>query len=188
MLDHMRDGPGWAGYCESLGLSATETVQLGRLYALLHDIGHLPFSHLFELGFESYAAAARTTTALEALCQEWVGVLGYAKLHEACGAAIAPTIIEGLPVSDGLKANLVRLLTTKRLALSDPLRPIKQLVDSEVDADRIDSTARDGLLAGGEYGRFDIERLASSAFVVERDGGWTLAYSAKAVGPLEPLL
>src|SRR5207245_10137448 len=79
-------------------------------------------------------------------------------------------------------------MKTKTLESSDVLLPVKLLVDSEVDSDRIDSTARDGLLAGGEYGTYDIDRLCRSVFLQRHGSSWRLAYSHKSLSSIEALL
>lgn len=185
----------WDAYQQTLGLSRDEFEQACRLYALLHDVGHLPLSHLFEQAFEHYAEEILPPTTLHALCQQWFGGSGFSKLHEACGSALAIVILNEVQPQPSIKIKdaVLQLMASKKLDDADPLRPIKLLVDSEIDADRIDATARDGLLAGGEFGAYDIERLCSAVFVQPFDTpderkGWRLAYSHKALGSIEALL
>lgn len=178
----------WGPYQRELGVGQDDFEQVCRIYALLHDIGHLPLSHLFEMAFEDYAHSLKPVPLLADLCTEWFGGEGFAKLHEACGGRIVESIIQSIDAPSAI-ANAVRRLTgSKTLPANDPLRPVKLLVDSEIDADRIDATARDGRLAGGEYGTYDIERLCSAVFLQRHAGGWRLAYSHKAVGSIEALL
>lgn len=111
---------------------------------------------------------------------------GFSKLHEACGSSVAGALLDGVPPA---VADKVRALTSqKRLASGDFLRPLKLLVDSEIDADRIDATARDGLLAGREYGTFDGDRIATSVRLRKTASEWGLAYSDKALSSMEALL
>jgi uncharacterized protein len=133
--------PLWSEYQRGLGLSPADFQQVARLYALLHDVGHLPLSHLFELAFDSYVFQTGDRPLVE-VCTEWFGGSGFAKLHEACGSALAQRLLSDVP--EPLRGKVLALTSQKSIPASDPLRPIKLLVDSEIDADRIDATARDG--------------------------------------------
>lgn len=74
------------------------------------------------------------------------------------------------------------------MSLKHPLSIAKQLVDFDIDADRTDFVARDGLLAGGEYGHYDIRRLCDSVFIEQDEEGWGIVYSEKALTSMEALL
>jgi HD superfamily phosphohydrolase len=188
MASNLVRSPSWDDYQQAVSVDTDTFEQICRLYALLHDVGHLPLSHLFELAFDDYVLSKSPNTHLMAYCEEWFGVPGFSKLHEACGHSVALKILGDINAPAAIRGPVLHLVANKRLNANDPLLPIKLLVDSEIDADRIDSTARDGLLAGGEYGTFDIERLCSSVYVLPHREGWCLGYSQKAVGPIEGLL
>lgn len=152
-----------------------------RWYGLLHDIGHLPFSHLME-------------HCLDGTLEHLYPDAGFDQLHEAAGEFLVksdPELTSAME-HDPVAAWLVReLLSAKRV--SPYLQPLKDIVDADVDADRIDSTARDGFLAGGDYGNYDIARLSRHAVLYETraDGNvpqWRVFFTTRAESAVESLL
>lgn len=114
-----------------------------RVAALLHDIGHGPFSHVVEsiLGFhhEQFSIDAVLSDETE---------LGR-KL-----AAFSPTIAENV-------ASIIRGDYAKRA--------LGQLVSSQLDVDRMDYLLRDSLMTGAKYGIFDLEWIIKSIQINEPD-------------------
>ncbi len=193
IADHLTQSPKWEAYSTSFrrqtGLNTEgEFVQLTRLYALLHDIGHFPLSHLFEIALGKWAKTSGKKDNPIGPAEDWTGVTGFGKLHEAIGAVIIKQMIADVLIPEPLGKALTRLMTEKVINPLDPLFVIKAVVDSEIDADRIDSTQRDGLLAGGEYGNYDTRLLCDSVFIEEDEKGWLIAYSEKALSSMEALL
>jgi len=151
--------------------------RVARWYGLLHDIGHLPFSHLTEHCLQ---------TQQEAIYPE----SKFSKLHESAGAFIVENNeeLKAAMEADPAAAKLVSQLLSDKLA-SPVLQPLKDIVDSDVDADRIDATARDGFLSGSDFGHYDSQRLTRHAVIVKQDGNkWRVLFTTRAVSAIEGLL
>lgn len=139
---------------------------LVRLTALLHDVGHSPFSHAAEKLFPPKGD----------------GTARYK--HEDYSAAIIRThlreAIEQHPLNQNYRltaddiADLLEGNTRAGRALF-----WLDLISGQMDADRIDYLLRDSLHTGVSYGRFDWQRLINSVAVVPRvdQGGLRLGVS-----------
>lgn len=131
---------------EQLGLSPDE-IELVRLAALLHDLGHGPFSHVSENLLEWYAD--RTTLKADQKKE---------KIHELVTAHFIRTDpdVKRL-LSDDKRDQVVKLLSDGH---GQPA--LKAIVSGPLDADKQDYLLRDSYFCGVAYGVFDIHQFHRS--------------------------
>ena len=131
-----------------------------QLAALLHDVGHYPFSHaLEEAGFPSHED------------------LGIAKLaHGELGNRLVEIGGDTLP---GRVGDLVGGRSASAL---------QGLVSGSLDLDKIDYLSRDAFMCGVPYGTVDVDRLVASLTLVQVGGRLEVGVHEKGVSALESLL
>lgn len=129
--------------CVRLGVDSPHT-QLIRYAALLHDVGHGPFSHPSESVLAELASDEIKTKAG-----------GLDKIHELITRLIIRTNPElRRLLSEHDREEIIQLLDH---GLDQPL--YKQIVSGPLDADKQDYLLRDSYSCGVRYGVFDLERL-----------------------------
>ena len=156
-----------------------------RIAALLHDVGHFPFSHLSECVY-SYIDNVKTTDemvdGLDTLVDENIYLLGdianfkkrKAKDHEHMGAEVVrkdPEIVAILKKADISPEEIGQIIIGDTQA-----KPIyAQLLHSSLDADRLDYLLRDSRQAGVSFGNVELEyilrQLRIKSCTLHRDSG-----------------
>jgi len=136
-----------------------------RLAALLHDIGHYPFSHAME-ELEAGAIPGHH----EEMAERFMAAPGIRRVL----AGVAPDAAARIGA-------LIR-------GTSD--HPLQGLVSGSLDLDKIDYLRRDSLFCGVPYGAVDVERLLESLTLARETDGAPLevAVTEKGISALESLL
>ena len=150
---------------------------LVRLTALLHDVGHCPFSHGAEELFPTVEGEDRHYE------------------HEEYSAAIIREKLRDVIENHPLNANY-RLGADEIANLlegsAETGRAIvwRDIVTGQMDADRIDYLLRDSLHAGVDYGRFDWRRLIGCLALVpsDSDGSFRLGVTEGGLHAAESLV
>jgi HD superfamily phosphohydrolase len=113
--------------------------------ALLHDVGHGPFSHISEYILQNYASSNDTTDT--------------EKIHEKITRDIIEKDKELIKLlSPDKRSEITGLLSGNRIDLT----LMKDIVTGPLDADKMDYLLRDSYYCGVKYGVFDLERLLNT--------------------------
>ena len=118
------------------GILKQDQIEILRLAGLLHDIGHGPFSHLFE----------------EIIQQKKIS-------HEDFGK----NIILKSTIGDTLSKNGFDKKTITKIAFGDSkYQYMNEIVSGALSADMMDYLLRDGYFTGAEHAKIDHKRLTQS--------------------------
>ena len=137
---------------KELGYDNETQLRHVRLAGLLHDIGHGPFSHLFESALAD--------------------INGRPEQHEAISMIMISEDPEIAAVLDkDTRTSILRLLDKKTPDLDPIDYALSDIVSSGLDADKIDYLRRDSYHLGVKYGEFDFYRVLYNITTSKNDGG-----------------
>ncbi|MBF0588949.1 MAG: HD domain-containing protein [Magnetococcales bacterium] len=135
------------------------SIPLIKAAALLHDVGHGPYSHVFEQ------------------------ILPSSNNHETwswriiTGNTQVANVLERYAARTGILREELHRQLGGVLGHREPdadLRLGRQIISSQLDADRMDYLLRDAHFSGVAYGRFDLEWLLRSLRARKVNRSWTL--------------
>jgi HD superfamily phosphohydrolase len=143
-----------------------------RLAALLHDLGHSPFSHVTEEFFK------RNPDCLPSALKAYE--------HETFTQKIICKSEEIKKVCNRFKIDY-RFVSDLAIGKSETF--LDGLLSSSVDIDKIDYVARDSYFCGLPYGSIDLSALEEGITLTEKDvGSEVLAFEGKSKSAVEGLL
>jgi HD superfamily phosphohydrolase len=148
--------------CSSGAQISEQDQTIVRAAALLHDVGHYPFSHALEeigqLHHEDVARPLITTGSVAEILRRAVGEDAPARIYE---------LIRGISSSS-----------------------LQGLISGSLDLDKIEYLKRDAFMCGVPYGEIDVERLTNSMLLVHdpQTGREVLGVREKGLSALESLL
>ena len=149
------------------GGSRAPERRLVRVAALLHDLGHAPFSHsaedLFEGGIDHEDMTRRLLETPE-----------IREIFARHGEGITTGDVARLLSGDGGPTG----------------RLLAKIVSGELDVDKMDYLLRDSLYCGVRYGTYDLERLLDTMLPLEdpETGAWGVGVEEGGVHALEALV
>lgn len=125
-----------------------EEIELVRISALLHDIGHGPFSHSFE----------RFLTEMDT---------GF-KSHEQVGKEIISTDETIEEALGAYRNDVINILYGKDRNKKDNLYILSKIISGPCDVDRMDYLLRDSHHCGVTYGHYDLHRILHCVGIDDR--------------------
>jgi len=144
-----------------------EDQRVVRAAALLHDVGHGPFSHVSENVLDDRNGLSGVHEAISVAL-----IRSDEQLRKALGAELCDRAAQLL--DDGGRGF--------RSVMSD-------IVSGPTDADKLDYLQRDSYYAGVSYGKYDLDRLIDTATIIQAGGGETyLGFEDGGVWAVEGLL
>lgn len=158
--------------CDQLKLNGEERQRI-RLAALLHDIGHGPFSHVSEYLLDQYGRPG--TRDGKSACE---------KIHEE----VTVDIIKNDPEIEEILSDEERTFVVKMIQGKETRDFRRDIVSSDLDADKMDYLLRDSYFAGVQYGRYDLEKIIESFRVWKSKNESYLTMSDEGIYALEQLL
>jgi HD superfamily phosphohydrolase len=142
-------------------------VERVRMAALVHDIGHGPFSHVSEEVFEYFSGGDHVHEKISA------GIVRHdSDIRKAIGKQDATWIAELLAGEGHARRRSVE----------------RDIVAGPADIDKLDYLLRDSHSCGVNYGRYDLDKIVETARTVSAGGETYLAFHEDGIYALEEML
>lgn len=159
-------------------------LQSLRFFALLHDYGHLPFSHLFEFAIDEVFEEISEKGDIKTNNPEFYKKLEFLleqedHIHEIIGKKLSIFTLRHLQhefkIEDNIEKEaaikiifeiIIYILNELYKGKESHFYSLYKIVSGELDADRMDYTIRDLVASGLKY-QYDIDRIIKNFYLTE---------------------
>ena len=185
-------------------------IQAVRVAALLHDVGHPPYSHIIEHALSTlYKESSGKCNqpgwaAYKSLMEPYFK--NDAALHEQMGQSISRTaLFQAIPSVDShsrkkhpheLYLMLVRSCALRVMSDNGLFKDLHRIIDSSLDGDRLDYVSRDPRNSGLDVGKVNYERIIGGMTIIDMKeppegatgGRFLFSFPVRATGAIEDFL
>ena len=172
-----------------------------RVAALLHDIGHPPFSHIVESALNSVYSKSKKNSANDSMefynnkMESYFGEENH-KLHEEMGKEISKSILKEIipnlhhdtDYKENLFETLVKECVNNIFNDEKPFSYLHNLIDSSLDGDRLDYVTRDSVNSGINSGKIDYSRIINDMKMIYKDENIYFCVPLKTINSIEDFI
>jgi HD superfamily phosphohydrolase len=162
-------------------------IQRVRLAALLHDVGHGPYSHVTEPFLREALKNDEREEALELFqCKK-----EELPAHEYFSYKIITDPESGIgKITEkyGIRAMEIAELLIKKETKNENVGVLRKIISSQLDADRMDSLLRDSHATGVPFGITDVDRVIHNLYLQKVDRKYELVVHERALRGIEDII
>lgn len=152
---------------------------IALLAALLHDIGHGPFSHAFENIFQENNKNINHEDWTVKIITDREGFL-HKIINAEFGEGTAKKVAELISKQKGIKE-----IDSFEIEHIDLFSVLSSLVSSQLDADRLDYLLRDSFFSGVPIGKIDVSRIIASLQITVHNNKYFVCVNEKYLPDIE---